>query len=463
MVFVIDENKQPLAPCHPARARKLLKAGRAKVFRHFPFTIILQYSVSTGPSEADYSSGTDPGPESSPETVIRLDPGSRHTGLAVTCGDRVLFLMQIDHKLTIQEDMKKRAAYRRNRRARKTRYRKARFNNRRKKEDFLVPTLRSRIQHVLTWVQRIMRVCHVDRIEYELVNFDTQMLMDPDIKGTEYQEGPLFGTEMRAWLLQTFGHVCQYCGEIEGRMEWEHIIPRSRNGSNSVKNATLACHDCNKTKGRMTAKEWKEEILTHKKLSPLDRRRLNGIEKVLNQNYSVPLADAAITNSIRWRLRDELKRATGLPVQCCGGRYTKRNRKQLGLVKDHCIDAACVGKSIPDQFRFQTDVCLIATAKGRGKHYCTRPDKNGFPRISLPKQKIIHGFRTGDIVKATMRKGKYQGTYIGRVVCRTRGRFAISGNGKSIPSISYKDVRLVQKADGYEYSQKKIFPWEDPT
>ena len=98
MVFVIDENKQPLAPCHPARARKLLKVGRAKVFRHFPFTIILQHSVSTGPSEADYSSGTDPGPESSPETVIRLDPGSRHTGLAVTCGDRVLFLMQIDHK-----------------------------------------------------------------------------------------------------------------------------------------------------------------------------------------------------------------------------------------------------------------------------------------------------------------------------------------------------------------------------
>ena len=41
-VFVLDKNSQPLDPTHPAKARKLLKAGRAKVFRRYPFTIIMQ-------------------------------------------------------------------------------------------------------------------------------------------------------------------------------------------------------------------------------------------------------------------------------------------------------------------------------------------------------------------------------------------------------------------------------------
>ena len=41
-VFVLDKNKQPLDPTHPAKARKLLKSGRAKVFRRYPFTMIMQ-------------------------------------------------------------------------------------------------------------------------------------------------------------------------------------------------------------------------------------------------------------------------------------------------------------------------------------------------------------------------------------------------------------------------------------
>ena len=41
-VFVLDKNRQPLDPCHPARARELLKAGKAAVFRRYPFTIVLK-------------------------------------------------------------------------------------------------------------------------------------------------------------------------------------------------------------------------------------------------------------------------------------------------------------------------------------------------------------------------------------------------------------------------------------
>ena len=38
-VFVLDKDHKPLMPCGPARARKLLKAGRARVHKLQPFTI----------------------------------------------------------------------------------------------------------------------------------------------------------------------------------------------------------------------------------------------------------------------------------------------------------------------------------------------------------------------------------------------------------------------------------------
>lgn len=480
MVFVLDQQKRPLAPCHPARARKLLRQGKASIYKHYPFTVILHYDVSisdattpeaqkqTGEGDADKSAIMRPkepsqtgGEKKYYETVLKLDPGSRYTGLAIIRGNRVLYMMQINHKTGIKNSMLERAAYRRNRRGRKTRYRKARFLNRKRKKEFLVPTLRSRMQHVVTWVRRIMRLCHIDRIEYELVRFDVHLLMNPDIKGKEYQEGPLFESEMRSWLINHYSHTCQYCGATDGPMEWEHIHPKSRGGSNSLKNATLACHACNSEKDNMKLDEWAAKIQSHRKKTALDKKRLEGIQKVKEQNPAVFLADAAIVNANRWRLKKELEEATGLKVKCSGTRYTATNRKKLGLAKDHCLDAVCVGGSTPKKIRFCTNVCHIATAKGRGQHNCTLLNKYGFPRIQLAKQKIMFGFKTGDAGKAVAQTGKYQGTYYGRITCRQSGAFAIDCGDKKCPSISYKKIRLLQMADGYHYSQKTIWPWKE--
>src|SRR5699024_1065717 len=66
-VFVLGSTKKPLMPCHPKRARKLLDAGRAAVYRRQPFTIILK----------DRSDGdTQP-------VEFKADPGSKTTGLAL--------------------------------------------------------------------------------------------------------------------------------------------------------------------------------------------------------------------------------------------------------------------------------------------------------------------------------------------------------------------------------------------
>ncbi len=44
-VMVLDADKNPLLPCHPAKARKLLRLGKATVHSQQPFTIKLNYTV----------------------------------------------------------------------------------------------------------------------------------------------------------------------------------------------------------------------------------------------------------------------------------------------------------------------------------------------------------------------------------------------------------------------------------
>ena len=42
-VYIINKNGQPLMPCKPQKARKLLKEGKAVVVKYKPFTIKLKY------------------------------------------------------------------------------------------------------------------------------------------------------------------------------------------------------------------------------------------------------------------------------------------------------------------------------------------------------------------------------------------------------------------------------------
>ncbi|WP_438941499.1 RNA-guided endonuclease IscB [Moorena bouillonii] len=129
-VFVLDQDKKPLDPCHPARARELLKKGRAKVFKRYPFTIIMQ-------DRSVDNSVTHP-------HRIKIDPGSKTTGIAVIQEQtgRVTGALEINHRgQNIKNSLESRRALRRGRRSRQTRYRKPRFLNRRRPEGWLPPSL----------------------------------------------------------------------------------------------------------------------------------------------------------------------------------------------------------------------------------------------------------------------------------------------------------------------------------
>ena len=126
-VFVLDTKKRPLAPCHPARARQLLKKGKAAVYRRYPFTIVLKREVT----EIDKQ-----------QLRLKIDPGSRTTGIAIVNSStgEVVFAAELQHRgQQIKKAMNSRRAMRRSRRNRKTRYRKPRFNNRKRPEGWLPP------------------------------------------------------------------------------------------------------------------------------------------------------------------------------------------------------------------------------------------------------------------------------------------------------------------------------------
>ncbi|MBP0030995.1 MAG: HNH endonuclease [Roseofilum sp. Guam] len=174
------------------------------------------------------------------------------------------------------------------------------------------------------------------------------------------------------------------------------------------------------------------------------------IDRILGQAKR-SLADSTAVNSTRWTLYEELKK-TRLPVEIGTGGLTKYNRTCLGLSKSHVLDAACVGKSTPEQLIVEAQKTLLIAAKGHGTRQMCRTDKYGFPTRYVPRQKLVKGFQTGDIIKVVVTKGKKIGTYVGRVAVRSTGSFNISTKTGLVQGISHKYCTLIHGKDGYAYS-----------
>jgi 5-methylcytosine-specific restriction endonuclease McrA len=418
-VFVLDTYEKPLNPVHPGRARLLLKQGKAAVFRRFPFTIILKIEVEQ--------------PQIQP-LRLKLDPGSKTTGIALLDDERgqVLFAAELTHRGgKIKEDLETRRAVRRGRRARHTRYRKPRFDNRRRPKGWLPPSLMSRVYNTLTWVNRLRRLCPIGAISMELVRFDLQAQENPEIAGCEYQQGTLAGYETREYLLEKWGRACSYCGKKDIPLQVEHIQARANGGNDRVSNLCLACEPCNKRKGT-------QDIAVFLAKKP-------DLLKTIVAQAKKPLKDAAAVNSTRWTLFERLK-ATGLPVECGSGGRTKFNRVTRNLQKTHWCDAACVGASTPAALLISQIKPLLITATGHGRRKMCVTNRYGFPVQHKQRHKTFLGYATGDIVKALAPKGTYQG----RIMIRHRPSFRL---GKV--DIHPKYLRRLQRADGYEYTQAK--------
>jgi 5-methylcytosine-specific restriction endonuclease McrA len=421
MVFVIDTEKRPLAPCHPARARRLLGNGKAAVWRRYPFTIILKRDV----------------PEATPQPLrVKIDPGSKTTGLAVVhdATGQVIWAAELFHRgERVRQRLDQRRVCRRGRRQRTTRYRPARFDNRRRAEGWLPPALESRISNVLTWVRRLRRFASIAALSQELVRFDTQLLENPEISGVEYQQGELAGYEIREYLLEKFGRKCAYCGATDRPLHVEHIVPKARGGTNRVSNLTLACEPCNTAKGTQTADEF-------------------GYPDVQAQARR-PLKDAAAVNASRWALFHRLS-AIALPVEVGTGGRTKWNRTQRGLAKAHWIDAACVGVSTPEPLHIAGVQPLHIIATGRHSRQMCRTNAFGFPDKAPKTVSVVAGMRTGDIVRAVVPPPSSKaGVYLGRLAVRATGSCNLKTRSGTVQGIHIRYCQPLQRGDGYTYQK----------
>ena len=459
MVITLDKHKKPLGTCTEKRARILLSRRRACVYRYYPFTIIIK--------DKDVRDL-----ENLPEYKIKIDPGSKYTGIAIVRDDdSVVLYSQIEHRGDqIRKNLETRRMIRRNRRSRETRYRKCKFKDggnfdSDRKEGWLPPSIKSNADNIISIVRKYKKLLNITSCSFEAVRFDTQLLDNPDIEGKQYQHGTLFGYEIKEYLLDKYGHVCQYCGGVSGDsiLEWEHIHPVSKGGSDSVKNATLACHCCNSDKSNKLLDEWlEEETLISKNKSVSKKRkdlaaaRINGIQKVMEHKVTgVSNRYCAWVNSTRKNVENRLFDMFD-NVECASGGRTKYNREQLKLPKDHHCDALYVGTVPKDGYRDLTHgYCLYIKAIGRGTRFRGKINKCGIITLKLKKvPKTINDFRTGDIVSADIEKGKFAGYHVGRVTTRQSGYFDIRTTKGEAVTTSYKNCTLLQRNGGYRYAYR---------
>lgn len=445
-VFVLDRSGKPLMPCSEKRARLLLERGRARVHRLHPFTIRVidrhQATCALQPMRLSI----DPGSKATGLALCRVEPGSSAQGQAAGPADpaapilHISFLMELVHRgAQIRKDLQSRAALRRARRSRKLRYRAPRFDNRTRPEGWLAPSLQHRIHTTASWVQRLRRLAPITELAQELVRFDMQAMQAAedglDIEGVQYQRGTLAGYEVGEYLLAKWGRQCAYCDALGVPLQKEHITPKARGGSNRVSNLTLACRPCNERKGARDVREF---------LAGQPQR----LARVLAQARA-PLRDAAAVNITRLALLAQL-RAGGLPVSTGSGGRTKYNRTRLGVPKTHALDAACVG--VVADVRRPAQPTLQIKCCGRGSRARTRVDRFGFPRGYLTRSKSVHGFRTGDMVRASVASGKKTGVHTGRVAVRASGSFNIQTPAGVVQGISHKHCRVLMRGDGYSYN-----------
>ena len=230
-VYVLNKNGKPLMPCKPAKARHLLKTGKAKVIKRTPFTIKLLWDCE----------------ENTQEVVAGMDTGSKKIGCAAIANGEVVYQSEIQMRTDVSKKMKQRAMYRRTRRGRKLRYRQPRWQNRAnsKREGRLAPSIKSKVDSHLREKNFVEFILPVTRWKVETASFDIHKISNPDVHGKEYQDGKQKGFyNVKAFVLHRDGYKCQHCKAQKVKLHVHHIVFKSKGGTDTPDNLITLCSDC---------------------------------------------------------------------------------------------------------------------------------------------------------------------------------------------------------------------------
>ena len=401
-VFVLNMRGQPLMPCSPPKARKLLRAGKAVPVRRTPF--VIQLTVPTG--------------ETKQPITLGVDAGYKHVGLSATTAKEELLASEVELRQDVTGLLSNRLALRRARRNRKTRCRAPRFDNRvrSKHKGWLAPSVENRIQAHISRIEAVCRVLPITKIVIETASFDIQKIKNPEVEGTDYQQGDQLGFwNVREYVLFRDGHVCQACkGRSKDLILNVHHIESRKTGGDAPGNLITLCEACHKAyhAGKL------------KQFSP---RRCASFRA------------ETFMGLMRWTVLNRLReRHPELPVTNTYGYLTKHKRIVAGLPKTHCADAFCIAGVLDAKRRGEYLFQKQTRRHNRQIHKLTILKGGVRKRHQAPY--LVHGFRLFDKVLC---KGEV-GFIFGR---RSSGAFDVRRlNGTKISAgISYKKLSLLEK------------------
>lgn len=354
-VYVLDKNGQPLMPTSRfGKVRRLLRDKKAKVVNSCPFTIRLLYEPETKIVQ---------------DIVLGVDTGSKHVGVACIGNGKVLYQSQVELRDDIKKKMDSRRMYRRTRRNRKTRYRNPRFLNRGNsiKKDRYCPTIVSKGYGHEREIEFCKKILPIKDIVLETSKFDTQLMEKPWLQQHKwaYQRGANYGyANAREHTLVRDKYTCQCCGKKNCRLEVHHIKFRRNGGSDNLENLITLCEDCHKA--------------VH----------LGEIELKLNGKRRSTLRYATQMSIIRCMLLKEYPDA----IETYGF-VTKANRENLGIGKEHYLDA-CVIASGGLEFEPSDALYIKKCVPKQDRQFC----KGSRGEKKIPTGKVF-GFKKFDKVR----------------------------------------------------------------
>lgn len=356
MVYVISTEGKPLMPCSPVIARLLLKQGKVKCIKRSPFTIKLLYETT------DYTQ----------ELTLGVDTGSSKIGSAVVNNrDEVVYISEVEIRNDIADKMTQRSKYRRNRRNRKTRYRKPRWLNRKNsiKKDRFSPTMISKIDSHMKEINFVKSILPITKIIIETATFDPHALKDPSVLKNKwlYQKGINYGfANTKAYVLDRDKYTCQNCKgkSKDKKLEVHHIVFRKDGGSDEQENLITLCKTC------------------HDSLH-------NGDILLKGGKIKGKLKHATQMNSIRMQLLQLLP-----PAEETFGFITKEHRQVMDLPKENYMDAVAIA-SQGNNIRFKTGTIILKRCIPKGDYQQTKGVRS---QQKIPTGKI-QGFRKFDKVR----------------------------------------------------------------
>jgi len=463
-VYVINKNGYPLMPCKPAKARHLLRDGKARVIKRKPFTIQLLWDC-----EANVQ-----------EVRCGIDKGCKVTGIACVSNGDILFSASIKHRNPVAVQQKDgatktfvqvRAERRRARRNRHRWHRKPRFNNRAssKRAGRLPPTIKMNVMEVLRVVRKIdLPISHIIA---EDVAVDVRRLSNPDVKGGEYQQSNRLDENLRLACLMRDNLTCQKCkkqpttssyGKKKNtQLDAHHIVWTTKGGKDSIYNLITLCKDCH-DRVHSAGKSGKVKIKGGKIVKGMD-------------GFSDKIAQRTMQG--KTLMYQELEKIA--PLSLVYGYQTSAFRKALNYPKEHWIDAVCIacletGEIIP--LDNDNHYSIWFRAKQTRRIFNTQPSKGGMTKqwqkykglASNGKDYILVDKRDKNFVLPSGYILYKKGDIISINDLRTEIT-SINGKGKGFyywiyqkdgsrkyASVSHKKVKLIEYAKTINYMSDNV-------